>query len=153
MTEPREEVIKRIERIFQERIPFNGLLGLDVNIKNIHESEIRIKMREDLVGNYVMGILHGGVIASTLDVMGGLTSVLSLIDKFRDKSMEELMEKLSTFGTIDLRIDYLRPGRGREFIAAGTVLRTGNKISVTRTQLHNDEGLLIAVGTGTYLVG
>ena len=54
--------------------------------------------------------------------------------------------------TIDLRIDYLRPGRGKAFIADGKILRIGNKVAVTRMELHNDEGKLIAVGTGTYIL-
>jgi acyl-coenzyme A thioesterase PaaI-like protein len=32
-------------------------------------------------------------------------------------------------------------------------MRTGKKVAVTRMELHNEEGVLIAVGTGTYLVG
>jgi acyl-coenzyme A thioesterase PaaI-like protein len=32
-------------------------------------------------------------------------------------------------------------------------MRTGKKVAVTRMELHNDEDLLIAVGTGTYIVG
>ena len=67
-------------------------------------------------------------------------------------SSEEKLERLAKFGTIDLRVDYLRPGRGKYFIAQGSVLRTGKKIAVTRMELHNDEKVLIAVGTGTYAV-
>jgi len=47
----------------------------------------------------------------------------------------------------------LRPGRGLYFIATGSVLRSGRKVAVTRMELHNDEDILIAVGTGCYLVG
>ncbi|HAV87176.1 MAG TPA: thioesterase family protein, partial [Pseudomonas sp.] len=56
-------------------------------------------------------------------------------------------------GTIDLRIDYLRPGRGQRFSATATLLRSGNKVAVVRSELHNEAGVLIAVGTGTYLCG
>ncbi|MGH9388979.1 MAG: thioesterase family protein, partial [Vicinamibacteria bacterium] len=31
--------------------------------------------------------------------------------------------------------------------------RSGNKVAVTRMELHNDEDSLIAVGTAAYLVG
>jgi acyl-coenzyme A thioesterase PaaI-like protein len=33
------------------------------------------------------------------------------------------------------------------------VLRTGSRVAVTRKEFHNDEGTLIAAGTGTYIVG
>ena len=50
-------------------------------------------------------------------------------------------------------MDFLRPGLGKFFTATGTKLRTGNKVSVTRMELHDEKGILIAAGTGSYLVG
>ena len=55
-------------------------------------------------------------------------------------------------GTIDLRIDFLRPGTGTRFFAKGYLLRTGSRVAVTRMELHNEDDVLIAVGTGAYVV-
>ena len=66
---------------------------------------------------------------------------------------EEIAAKLSRMGTIDLRVDYLRPGRGEHFVASASVLRSGNKVAVARVELHNHDGLHIASATATYLVG
>jgi acyl-coenzyme A thioesterase PaaI-like protein len=45
------------------------------------------------------------------------------------------------------------PGLGPgDCVAGGYILRLGNRVAVTRMELHNDEGSLIAVGTGAYLV-
>jgi uncharacterized protein (TIGR00369 family) len=63
-----------------------------------------------------------------------------------------MAERFAKIGTIDMRIDYLRPGLGDYFIATGYVLRAGNKVAVTRMELHNHERQLIAVGTGAYVV-
>ena len=63
------------------------------------------------------------------------------------------VRRIARFGTIDLRVDYLRPGKGTGFISSGSVMRTGRKVAVTRMELRNREDLLIAVGTGTYIVG
>jgi acyl-coenzyme A thioesterase PaaI-like protein len=52
-----------------------------------------------------------------------------------------------------MRIDYLVPGKGTHFIASGNILRVGNKIGVVRSELRNELNELIAVGTGTFLVG
>jgi len=52
-----------------------------------------------------------------------------------------------------MRVDFLRPGLGVEFVATGTVLRVGRKVAVTRMELHNDEDSLIAVATGAYSTG
>jgi len=73
--------------------------------------------------------------------------------KMEGQSFDEISERFNKIGTIDIRVDYLRPGLGEYFIATGSTLRTGNKVSVTRMELHNDKGILISVGTGTYVVG
>ncbi len=52
-----------------------------------------------------------------------------------------------------MRIDYLVPGKGMHFVASGNILRVGNKVGVVRTELRNEQDVLIAVGTGTFLVG
>ena len=88
-----------------------------------------------------------------LDVAGGIAAWLGVLKKLQGDPLEEIVERFSKIGTIDLRIDYLRPGRGNYFLATGSILRTGNKVAVTRMELHNDEELLVAVGTGTYIVG
>lgn len=67
--------------------------------------------------------------------------------------MEEIAKRLFNVSTIDLRVDFLRPGRGEHFVASGSIMRTGKKVGVIRTQFHNDKEVLIAVGTGTYIVG
>jgi uncharacterized protein (TIGR00369 family) len=71
----------------------------------------------------------------------------------KDASLEKLIKRFSSMGTIDMRIDYIRPGKGLHFFATGHILRLGHKVAVTRTEFVNEEGLLITVGTSTYTVG
>jgi uncharacterized protein (TIGR00369 family) len=146
------QVLLDAARVFEERIPFNRVLGL--RIEKLGESDVvvRFEMRDELVGNFTRGNLHGGVISSTLDVVGGLVAFISLLKREGVQSLEDEAEKFSRLGTIDLRVDYLRPGLGQSFSAKGFVLRTGRKVAVTRMELHNDEDLLIAVGTGAYSI-
>lgn len=66
---------------------------------------------------------------------------------------DELRQRLSRMGTIDLRVDYLRPCRGERFTATSSLLRAGNKVAVARVELHNEEQLYIASATATYMVG
>jgi uncharacterized protein (TIGR00369 family) len=95
-------------------------------------------------------VLHGGVISSTLDFAGGVTALAQILHDRNVTDPEDVVQVFSKFGTIDLRVDYLRPGSGAHFVATGTVLRAGNRVAVTRMELHNDSEALIAVGTGTY---
>lgn len=62
-----------------------------------------------MVGNWAQSILHGGVIASALDVAAGLVCVGSTLTRHETISEDELRQRLSRMGTIDLRVDYLRP--------------------------------------------
>ncbi|MFQ5640332.1 MAG: thioesterase family protein [bacterium] len=138
--------------IFNEHVPFNKHLGMKVEFLDMEKAQIRVDMRPELVGNFMQKILHGGVISASLDVMGGLAAFLKVLKNMEDATDEEKIQKFSRFGTLDLRIDFLRPGRGKFFIASASVLRAGNKVAVTKMELHNDAGLLIAVATGTYVV-
>ncbi len=147
-----DELIQQVETIFVDKIPFNKLLGMHVESLDFESAKVKIEMRDELIGNFIQKTLHGGVTSSVLDVIGGLTAFMTLLKKMEGASSQEKLERLAKFGTIDLRVDYLRPGRGKYFIAQGSVLRTGKKIAVTRMELHNDQKILIAVGTGTYAV-
>jgi uncharacterized protein (TIGR00369 family) len=135
-----------------EKIPFNQVLGLTVESLDLDHPTVRLTMQEQLIGNFIRGSLHGGVISSTLDFMGGLVAFLSVLKTLQGQPLQVMAERFARIGTIDLRVDYLRPGIGKHFIATGYVLRTGKKVSVTRMELHNDERQLIAVGTGAYTV-
>ena len=146
------KLLASIHEVFAEKIPFNKVLGLDV-VSLANESPVlRFAMRPELVGNFVRGNLHGGVISSVIDVCGGLTAFLGLQRKLRDEPIEERLQRFARIGTIDMRVDYLRPGLGEWFESKGYLLRTGNKVAVTRMELHNDSGELIAIGTGAYTV-
>ena len=147
------ESLLTIVRGIYEDLPFNRLLGLSVAFLKIDEAGFSFSMQNDLIGNAVHGILHGGVISAVLDVTGGMTATASAVDRMRGLSFGEISERIARIGTIDMRVDYLRPGKGTQFYSSGKVMRTGRKVAVTRMELKNSEDVLIAVGTGAYIVG
>lgn len=146
-----DEVLGIIQDVV-ERIPFNQVLGLTVASLDFERPTVRLGMREELIGNFIRGSLHGGVISSTLDFMGGLVAFLGVLKTLEGQPAAEMAARFARIGTIDLRIDYLRPGIGRHFDATGYVLRAGKKVAVTRMELHNEQRQLIAVGTGAYMI-
>ena len=150
---PTEKLLQLLKEITEEKIPFNKLIGMKIETLDLDKIGIRFEMRPELVGNFTRGNLHGGGISSVLDVTGGMVAWTGIMKKMEGQSFDEISERFNKIGTIDIRVDYLRPGLGEYFIATGSTLRTGNKVSVTRMELHNDKGILIAVGTGTYVVG
>jgi len=147
------EALDLLKDIYEHQMPFDRLLGIRVETLTVAEVVVRIDMRQELIGNFVRNILHGGVISSVLDLTGGLIASVELVKHLEGSSFEDIGRRLTRIGTIDLRVDYLRAGQGEYFKATGTVLRRGNKVAVVRTELMNDLELLIAAGTGTYLVG
>ena len=150
--------IKRVLQLFREMhgdevIPFNKMLGLRLEFLDEDSVCMKFEMKEDLIGNIMEKALHGGVISAALDTAGGFIAGIGIMKKTDGLQNEQIIKRISKMGTIDLRVDFLRPGKGKYFLATGSIMRMGKKVAVTRMKLHNDKGSLIAVGTGTYMVG
>ncbi len=137
-----------MRKVMEEHIAFNKHLGLKVDSFDLEAPRLRFDMRPELVGNPARQILHGGVISATLDVAGGFAIMLQLAAE-----MTGIPTSFPKMGTIDLRVDYLRPGRGKHFIATARIVRKGSRIAVTHMKLVNDAGELIATGGAAYVVG
>jgi len=140
--------------VAENLIPFNRILGLrECRISEDGTGRTRVDRRDDPTGNSARGYLHGGVISSTLDVVGGIAAMMGVVGRDLPETQEDAARIFSKIGTIDMRVDYLRPGVGEWVDASATGLRTGSRGAVTRMEFHNDQGTLIAAGTGTYIVG
>lgn len=133
-------------------IPFNKMLGLKLDHLDTDHVIMSFKMKEELVGNFLQGILHGGVISSVLDMAGGMVVMASAIKQHQELPLAELIHIVGNTSTIDLQISYLRPGRGDFFIAKAWLMKSGKKISFTRMELTNQDETLLATANGTYLV-
>ena len=136
-----------------EQSPFNRLLGFRLDQVDAGKGQVSFIAKPELIGNFHQGILHGGVISAVIDTAGGLAACASALASIKDIQPEEAAHRMARMGTIDMRVDYLRPGKGTEFRCVGTVMRTGRKLAVTRMELFDREDNLIAVGTAAYLVG
>ncbi len=136
--------------LFEQQIRFNQVLGL--KLIQMHPPTLRFEMRPELIGHYLYGRLHGGVISATLDAMGGLALMWAIGEKHADETSQQVLHRFSRLGTIDLRVDYLRPGLGKHFIASAEVVRLGGRVGTTQMRLVNDEGVLISTATGAYAV-
>jgi|SRR3990167_1681744 len=145
------EVLQVLTNVFTE-IPFNRILGIQLELLEKNQAIVSFSMKNELIGNYLHGILHGGVISSVLDMTGGMAVMATAVYKHTHYSLPELATMLGKSSTVDLQINYLRPGKGSKFIAKAQVLQSGNKISFARMELYNHEDTLIATGSGTYLV-
>ncbi len=148
-----DELLDFLKDLYEKDLPFNRLIGLKIKSINLEKVKTQFTMHADLIGNPVQKTLHGGVISSVLDATGGLAASAGIIQRMDTEPVDTVLGQFTKIGTIDLRVDYLRPGRGEIFTAQANIMRSGKKVAVTRMALSNEADLLIAVGTGTYLVG
>ena len=138
--------------MFEQRISFNHTLGLRVQSLAMPAPSLRIDMRPELVGHFLYGRLHGGVISAVLDATAGLALMVAIGDKHPTDTAEQVLQRFARMGTIDLRVDFLRQGVGRHFIASAEVTRLGGRVGSTQMRLVNDEGVLIATGAAAYML-
>lgn len=143
---------RSLTELFEQRITFNQVLGLKVVSLRPGDVRGRIEMRPELIGHYLHGRLHGGVISATLDVMAGLSLMVGIAGRHPGDSAAQVMQRFSRFGTIDMRIDFLRQGIGRHFIASAEVTRLGGRVGSALMRMVNDENLLIATGAASYVL-
>lgn len=109
-----------------------------------------IEMQQCLIGNVAFQILHGGVAATLLDSIGGITAMGELYKKADAETMQEVSQKVSRLATVDMRVDYLAPGRGQYFTARAETLRLGRKGCTMRMTLINDAAQPIATAIASY---
>jgi uncharacterized protein (TIGR00369 family) len=139
----------KLRHVFENAVPFNKVVGMKVESVDPDAPKLRFDMRPELIGNARKQILHGGVISAVLDVAAGFAIHLAVL---RKKFEEPQDGHFPTIGTINLHIDYLRPGRGNYFIATGRVVRLGNRVAVAQMELVNDADELIATGNAAYML-
>jgi uncharacterized protein (TIGR00369 family) len=138
--------------LFQHRIRFNQVLGLKIDSVRPGDVRATLPMRDELIGHYSHGRLHGGVISATLDALGGLALMVAIGERHPAETATQVLQRFSKMGTIDLRTDYLRPGLASSYTVTAEVLRLGGRVGSTQMRLHDTEGRLIATGAGAYIV-
>lgn len=144
--------IDGVRQIFEEKIVFNTVLGLKITAIMPELVTARIAMRPELVGHYAYNRIHGGVISAGLDAMGGLAVMAAIGARHMDESPEQRLHRFAKLGTIDLRIDYLRPGIGEWFELRAEVLRLGSRVATTRMGFYAADGKMLSSGAGAYIV-
>lgn len=143
---------EHLVEMFERKITFNQVLGLKV--LSVKPGDVRgaFDMRPELVGHYTYGRLHGGVISSVLDAIGGLALTVEIAERHPAESALQALHRFARLGTIDLRTDFLRQGLGKRFVASAEVTRLGGRVGSVQMRLVNDSGEVIATGSGAYIV-
>ncbi len=146
------EFLQGLKVLWEEKIVFNKLLGLKLVSVRPDGVTASIAMRPDLIGHYSHNRIHGGVISAALDAMGGLAVMAAIGARHMEETPQQRLARFAKLGTIDLRIDYLRPGIGDHFELHAEVLRLGSRVASTRMAFHGADGKLLSTGAGAYIV-
>jgi uncharacterized protein (TIGR00369 family) len=117
--------------------PFQQVLGLSLEAVDHGEQSVTLRMRytpqvERATGT---GQIHGGVIASLIDIAGDFALIATL-----------------GYGvpTINIRVDYLRPAANTDLLARATVRRAGRTVGVVDIEVTDHAGTVVALGRGCY---
>lgn len=146
------EFVVGLKKIFEEMINFNQVLGLRITSLQPDKVGGRIDMKPDLIGHFSFNRLHGGVISAGLDAMAGLAVMAAIGARHMDESPLQRLQRFSKLGTIDLRVDYLRPAIGEYFELRAEVMRLGSRVASTRMEFLGANGQLLSTGTAAYMV-
>lgn len=147
-----EEFVTGLKKVFEEMIVFNQVLGLKITSLKPTQVRARIDMKRDLIGHFSYNRIHGGVISAGLDAMGGLAVMAAIGARHMDETPTQRLHRFGKLGTIDLRIDYLRPGIGEYFELRAEVMRLGSRVASTRMEFLGADGRLLSSGAGAYIV-
>jgi uncharacterized protein (TIGR00369 family) len=133
--------LERLKHFAEEGIPFNQFLGFKVVDLNEGYARIDVPTRPEFIGDVFRPALHGGIISTLADTVGGIAAFTRL-------------ERNQRVSTVDMRIDYLRPASvEKTLVGEGRVLRLGNRVAVTEMLVHQgDPEMPVARGSAVYNV-
>ncbi len=128
-----------LREFMEQAIPFNRFLGIRVAELGKGFARLELPFRPELIGDPLRPALHGGVLTTLLDTCGGLAVFTS----------SRAGDRVST---IDLRVDFLRPGRAEPLAAEARIVRVGNRVGVVDLTAFHPElpQEPIATGKGVY---
>ena len=130
------------QKIFEKYIPFHQYM--DFRLLEVQEGYAKalIPFKKELIGNAMEGNLHGGVLVAAMDSIAGLAG-MTTIDVRKDK-----------ISTVDLRIDFLAPGKAKDVLVEAQVMKSGNRIVFTHSKVFhkNNPEKILAEGRAVFSV-
>ncbi len=118
-----EQKLLLLRDFLQAGVPFHGAVGLIFEELEPGLAICRVPWRASLVGDPFMGTLHSGVI-STLVEAAGSAAVFAMLDAAEDR-----------VSTVDLHVDFVRPGWEDDLVCEARVVRMGNRVAQTQVRV------------------
>jgi uncharacterized protein (TIGR00369 family) len=118
-----------------KRGPYHQWLGLEITEVGDGEITIEVPWRDEFVVNPEGGYVHGGILATLID----LTADWAIATKLG-----------RPFPTVDIRIDYHSPATKTRLRVKGRIARLGSNFTTSEAFVEDENGKLLASGRGTY---
>ena len=124
---------------FIARVPYARFLGLRVELAGDEMTAI-LPFARHLIGNPVLPALHGGVIGAFME----MTALAQL-------SLAHPAQRIPK--TIDITIEYLRPGLAQDTFARATLRKIGRRVANVQVECWQDSRTRPVAGmTGHFLL-
>lgn len=115
---------------------FGKTLGMDFYIQSPGVVTYKMPVQESHLATPKAA--HGGSVAALIDAALGVAA------------LSAVCEQQKIVATVTLNVNYLSPAfLGKELIAEARVIRKGNRILFTETEVKDNEGTLIAKASAT----
>ncbi|MCB1359325.1 MAG: PaaI family thioesterase [Maritimibacter sp.] len=139
------------------QVPYATWLGIDFERKG-DELTATLPFSEKVIGNPTLPAIHGGVTAAFLEATAMIELAWSMLwDEIENGRLDaaaltpETMPRLPK--TIDITVDYLRPGLPRDAYARARVVRSGRRYASVQVEAWQDNRVrLFAAATGHFLM-
>jgi len=145
------EFMAMLKHVTEEFVSFNKVLGLKLDSANATTVTASMEMKPELIGHPAINRIHGGAISAALDAMAGIAVMCAISAKHMDEPPLQRAQRFGKLGTIDLRVDYMRPGIGERFTIRAEVLRLGSRVATTRMEFCSEAGEMLAAGMAAYI--
>jgi uncharacterized protein (TIGR00369 family) len=99
------------------------------------ELVVRMPFSAGLERSRGSGQIHGGAIASLIDIAGDFALICML---------------QTPVPTINIRVDFIRPAIATDLTARARVRRIGKSVGIVDVDVEDDRGRLVALGRGCF---
>ena len=109
-------------------------------------------MKSEFRSNWAPGALDDAIVSAVLDATGNLMASVCAVENMQGLSYDEVEQWVSHIASVQMHIDRIKPAVGQEFLSIGTLVEADAEVAVIRTELKNENGVLIAMGTSRYIL-